>query len=54
MSLETKSKIYISNNRAVIYIPNSLLNDSQFPFKDSSTLVNMKIEDGGLRIEGMK
>ena len=53
MVLHAESKIYRSEGRLVLYIPNSIANDSQFPFK-TSTVVNIKIEDNGLIIKEMK
>lgn len=50
MSLHDKSKFYRSEGRLVLYIPNSIVNDSQFPFK-TSTVVDIKIDDGKLIIE---
>jgi len=52
MALEKQSKMYKDNDRAVIYIPNAVLNDSSFPL--TSTLINVRIEDGRLIIEEVK
>ena len=52
MVLQKQSKMYRDNDRAVIYIPNSILNDSAFPF--SSTVVNIRIEGNRIVIEGVE
>lgn len=52
MALEKQSKMYKEDNRAVIYIPNAILNDSSFPL--TSTLVNVRIEDNKVIIEEVK
>lgn len=52
MALEKQSKIYRSKNRAVLYIPNAILNDSSFPI--TSTLVNVRIDDGRIIVEEVK
>ena len=54
MVLQKETKIYDDDKgRTVIYIPTSIKNDSQFPFK-TSTIVSVIIDDNKLVIKGVK
>ena len=54
MVLNKNTKLYEDDkNRTVIYIPKSIRDDSQFPFK-TSTLLNVRIRGNTLVIKEVK
>jgi len=54
MVLQKETKLYEDDNgRTVIYIPTSVRNDSQFPFK-TSTIVSITIDNDKLVIKEVK
>lgn len=55
MVLQARSKIYTyKNGRTMIYVPVSIREDSQYPFNDASTLINISISSKKIVIEGVQ